>query len=122
MLSFPASVRLFVCRRPVDFRCGFDRLAALAREHLALDPLCGHLFIFRNKKADRLKILDWEPAGFALWYKRLEVGPVVFPKGGVAATDLGGDGLEITAAELAMLLDGVDTEHVRRRPRYHRPA
>ena len=57
MLSLPPSVRIFVSREPVDMRKGFDSLAQLVRSHLAGDPLSGHLFVFRSKRGDRLKVL-----------------------------------------------------------------
>ena len=69
MLSFPPAVRIFLCTRPIDCRLGFDRLAQLVREHLGQDPLQGHLFVFRNKKGDRLKVLARDRDGYCLWYK-----------------------------------------------------
>jgi transposase len=78
-------------------------------------PLSGHLFVFRNKAADRLKVLYWDRDGLAIWYKRLELGTFRFP----AARD--SRSVEIRAADLAMLLDGVDLNSVRRRKRYQRP-
>ncbi len=122
MLSFPASVRLYLCTVPVDFRAGFDRLAALVRQHLGGDPLSGHLFLFRNRRGDRLKALYWEPSGFALWYKRLEIGTFQWPTASASRAAVGDAGVEITPAELAMILDGVDLSRVQRRPRYQRPA
>ena len=122
MLSFPPTVRIFLCTRPVDFRAAFDRLAALVRQHLQLDPLCGHLFVFRNKRGDRLKILYWDRDGFALWYKRLEQGTFVFPTDRSVHQSQGDQGLEINSTDLAMLLDGVDVSHIQRQQRYRRTA
>jgi len=119
MLSLPATVRLFLCTQPVDFRRGIDGLAALVHQHLGADPFSGHFFVFRNRRCDRLKILYWDKDGYALWLKRLERGVFVFPKRSVNAATT--HGLEISAAELAMLLDGVELDSVRRRPRYRRP-
>lgn len=65
--------------RPADFRCGVDRLAALARERVEEDPLTGHLFVFRNRQGNRLKVLYWDRNGWALWYKRLERGRFGWP-------------------------------------------
>lgn len=117
MLSLPVSVRIFLCTQPTDMRKSFDSLAQLVREHLAADPLSGHLFVFRSRRGDRLKLLWWDDDGWAIWYKRLEQGTFRFPTPPSA-----GHGLEIRAADLAMLLDGVDLESVRRRKRYHRPS
>ena len=69
MLILPASVRLFLAREPVDMRKGFDSLANLVREHLGGDPLSGHLFIFRSRRGDRLKVLYWHDGGLCQWYK-----------------------------------------------------
>jgi transposase len=116
MLSLPPAVRIFLCAQPTDMRKSFDTLAALVREGLEGDPLSGHLFVFRNKLGDRLKLLFWDTDGFVIYYKRLEEGSFQFP----AARR--GPGVEIRAADFAMLLDGVDLESVRRRKRYQRPA
>jgi transposase len=115
MLSLPPSARIFLCNEPADLRKSFDSLALLVQQALGSDPLSGQLFVFRNKSGDRLKILVWEGDGFAIWYKRLEEGTFRFP----AVT---GDqaGIAVRAAELAMLLDGVDWTSVRRRKRYQR--
>lgn len=114
MLSFPPAIRIFLCTRPADMRKSFDGLALMVREFLGADPLSGHLFVFRSKRSDRVKLLYWDSDGLAIWYKRLEKGTFRFP----AAA---GDGVEIRAADLAMLLDGVDLESVQRQARYRRP-
>ena len=74
MVTLPASVRVFVAVAPVDFRKGFDGLAQLAREVIEQDPLSGHLFVFSNRRRDRVKILYWDRDGLAIWMKRLEKG------------------------------------------------
>ena len=117
MLSLPLPVRIFLCTRHADMRRSFDGLAQMVREFLGADPLSGHLFVFRNKRGDRVKLLYWDSDGLAIWYKRLEEGTFRFP-----AASAEGQGIEIRAADLAMLLDGVDLESVRRRKRYRRPA
>ncbi len=118
MLSLPPSVRIFVSREPVDMRKGFDSLAQLVRSQLAGDPLSGHLFIFRSKRGDRLKVLYWDSDGLCLFYKRLEVGVFVLPTVG---TSVGEHGLEIRAGDLALLLEGIDFSSARRHQRYQRP-
>lgn len=115
MLSLPATARIFLCATPADLRKSFDGLAALVTQGLGGDPLSGQLFVFRNKAGDRLKILAWEGDGYAIWYKRLEAGTFRFPD----VTDRAG--IEVRAADLAMLLDGIDLESVKRRKRYRRP-
>ena len=74
MLALPASVRVFVAVEPCDMRRGFDTLAAMVREGFGEDPLSGHLFVFRSRRGDRIKILWWDRDGFVLWCKRLERG------------------------------------------------
>ncbi len=117
MLSLPPTVRIWLATRPADLRRSFDGLAALVRDGLRGDPLSGDIFVFRNKSADRVKLLLWEEDGYAIWYKRLEKGSYRFP---VAAD--GAAQIEVRSAELVMLLAGVDLASVRRSRRYHRPV
>jgi len=116
VLSLPLPVRIFLCTRNADLRKSFDGLAQLVREFLGGDPLSGHLFVFRNKRGDRLKLLYWDRDGYAIWYKRLELGSFRFPAQGGD-----GDGFEIHATDLAMILDGIDLASVTRQRRYRRP-
>jgi transposase len=92
----------------------FDGLFALASS-LDLDPLSGHLFVFINKRRDRIKILYWDRDGLAVWAKRLEKGTFPIP-------DATADRVEMSAADLAALLAGIDLNSARRRPRYARPT
>jgi transposase len=117
MLSWPPTVRAFLCAEPTDMRKGFDSLAHLVESSLALDPLTGHLFVFRSRRGDRIKILYWDRDGYAMWYKRLEKGSFRFP---TAAATREARGVEIKAADLMMILDGVDLGSIRRHPRYER--
>jgi transposase len=119
MLSLPPAVRIFVSREPVDMRKGFDSLAQLVRSHLAGDPLSGHLFVFRSKRGDRLKVLYWDSDGLCLFYKRLELGTFTLPTVG---TSVGEHGLEIRAGDFALLLEGIDLTNAKRHKRYRRPA
>jgi len=118
MLSLPPSVRIFVSREPADMRKGFDSLAQLVRSHLGGDPLSGHLFVFRSKRGDRLKVLYWDSDGLCLFYKRLEVGTFSIPTLG---TSVGEHGLEIRAGDFALLLEGIDLSNAKRQKRYQRP-
>jgi transposase len=110
-------VRVFLAADATDMRKGFDSLASLVESSLALDPLSGHLFVFRSRRGDRIKVLYWDKDGYALWYKRLEKGTFRFP---VTATEGGPKGVEVKAADLMMILDGVDLGSVRRQRRYSR--
>jgi len=94
-------------------RRSFDGLARMALEVVERDPLSGHLFVFRNKRGDRVKILYWNRDGYVLWYKRLEAGVFRFPQGGAESA-------EVSATELTLLLEGIDLRDVRRRKRYQR--
>ena len=112
MFGLSAAVRVYLAKQPADMRKSFDGLAALASGNL--DPLSGHLFVFVNKRRDRIKILYWDRDGLAVWAKRLERGTFRIP---AAASDR----VEMTTAELAALLAGIDLNKVRRRVRYSRP-
>lgn len=110
MLTLPPSVRVFLAAAPLDLRKSFDGLAAAARELLLQDPLSGHLFVFLNRRSDRVKILVWDRNGYWLMSKRLERGRFRTPVR---------DGkVEIEAAELALMLEGIDLAGARRRPRW----
>ena len=115
MVSLPTSVRIWLATRATDLRKSFDSLAELVRQQLQGDPLSGQLFVFRNKRADRVKLLYWDEDGFVIIYKRLEAGTFRFPQADAA-------GVEIRAADLQMLLDGIDLASVKRQKRYRRPA
>ena len=117
MLNFPPAVRIWLATAPVDLRRSFDRLAAEERDQLLLDPLSGHVFVFRNKRADRIKLLYWDEDGYVIVYKRLEEGVFTWP-----AVAAGQTSVLLRAAELAMLLDGIDWSKAQRSRRYHRPA
>ena len=95
-------------------RKGFDGLAQLVRDRIDQDPLSGHLFVFRNRRRDRIKILYWDRDGLALWDKRLEKGTFRFPEAKAGH-------VEVTPAELAAILEGIDLSHARRLPRYSLP-
>jgi transposase len=114
MLSLPPSVRIFACLQPADMRRSFDGLSAMVSQVLQADPQSGHLFVFRNRRGDRMKILYWDRDGFALWYKRLEEGTFRFPA--VSGTN----NVEWTSAELALVLEGIDVHDARRQKRYRR--
>lgn len=113
MLSLPTSVRVFVARERVDFRKGIDGLYAVVRDHFREDALSGHLYLFFNKRRDRLKILVWDRNGFWLLMKRLEAGTFERVEGL-------SDRIEIDRARLAMLLDGIDTKNTRVRQHFVR--
>jgi transposase len=109
-------VRIYVATGATDLRRSIDGLAALVRERFALDPLSGHLFLFRNRRGDRLKILAWDQGGFWVLYKRLERGTFAWPDPEDEAPVL------LRASDLLLVLAGVDLVHTRRRRWYERVA
>lgn len=117
MLSLALPGRVFVCVTPTDMRKSFDGLSAVVRDHLQQDPLAGDLFVFRNRRGDRLKLLYWDEDGLAVWAKRLEEGTFEFP---VSTSD--DHAVEVKATELALILGGIELNSVERRKRYRRPT
>ena len=109
MLS-PA-VKIFLCAQATDMRRSFDKLAEMTRSVLAQDPLSGHLFVFFNRPRDRVKILFWDRSGFCLYYKRLEQGAFRVPR-------LDGAGAQLDAAELTLILEGLELAGARRQKRF----
>ena len=116
MLTFPPAIKLWYAPEPVDMRLGFDGLFALDRARLNADPLSGRLFIFRNRTADRLKVLYWGGHGLCLFCQRLEAGRYHFPDAPAGAA-----GVELTAGQFQMILDGIDLGRVRRFKRFTPP-
>ncbi len=111
MLSVPSTVSIFLYTKPTDMRKGFNGLSGIVRSELGADPLDGSLFLFVNKRRDRLKILHFDGTGYWLYYKLLEAGTF-------ETLDSQGPCLRIDATQLAMLLGGVSLVSVRRRKRY----
>jgi len=106
MIIPSGTVRVLVAVRPVDFRRGMDGLAALVRETLGSDPYSGVIYVFRAKRADRVKLLLWDGTGLVLVSKRLEQGKFQWP----AISD---GVMRLTASQLAALLEGLDWRRVR---------
>ena len=119
MLSVSRQMRILLAREPVDMRKSFHGLIGLAESVLRQDPLSGHLFVFINRRRDRIKLLYWGGTGFCIWYQHLEEGSYQLPR--TASTDER-EGIEITASQLSLILDGIDLSSVRQRPRYRLPA
>ena len=101
MITVPAGLRVLIATKPVDFRKGADGLAALVREILGDDPFSGAIYVFRSKRADRVKMLAWDGTGLVLLWKRLESGAFKWPP----ITD---GVMRLTSAQLAALIDGMD--------------
>lgn len=104
MLTVPSAVRILLARKPVDFRKAHDGLLAIVRDQFGDEPFDGSLFVFLNKRRDRIKLLQWDRDGFWLHYKRLETGTY--------RIDVNTDAprVELTRAQFLMLLEGIDIE------------
>lgn len=100
MIGTHGPVRVWIASVPIDMRRGFDRLAEHVRQVLAGDPMSGHLFVFRNRSGERIKILWWDRNGYTLYYKRLERGTFQFPPAGDARS------VTIGSHQLMQLLNG----------------
>jgi transposase len=101
MITVPSGIRVLVATKPVDFRRGADSLIALVRGQLDHDPFSGAIFVFRSKRADRLKIVAWDGSGLVLFWKRLEHGAFRWPP-------ISDGVMRLTASQLAALIDGMD--------------
>ena len=114
MLSLPPSVRVFVATQPVDGRKGADSLMVIVRDVFKHDPLGGHLFVFFSRRCDRVRVVYWDRNGFAMWSKRLERGRFKpeFSRDGTLAAGA------IEAADLALIVEGIDLRGASRRARW----
>ena len=110
MLSLPATASIHLCVTPVDLRKSFDGLSGLVASVFQGNLLDGHLFLFLNKRRDRLKALWWDHDGLVIWYKRLERGTFEMPR-----CDEGAPHLALDATDLALLLGGVPLSTARRK-------
>ncbi|MBK8208668.1 MAG: IS66 family insertion sequence element accessory protein TnpB [Rhodospirillales bacterium] len=101
MMHLPANTRVYLACRPTDMRKGFDGLAAQVGNVLQADPYSGHLFVFRGRRGDYVKILYWDGTGLCLFAKRLEKCRFVWPP-------IVDDSFQMSTAQLALLLEGID--------------
>ena len=113
MLSFSSHQRYFLYRGVTDMRKGFNGLSGLVRAHLNHDLLSGDVFLFLNRRRDRIKLLVWDRNGFVVWYKVLEQGTFELP-------DAKKDSLELSWTDLQLLLEGIEMSSVKRRKRYRK--
>lgn len=117
MLSFSSKQRYFLYRAPTDMRKSFDGLSGLVKTHLSHALLSGDIFIFLNRRRDRIKLLVWDISGFAIYYKRLEQGTFELPLGSADQSSV-----ELSWSELVMLLEGIELKSIKRRKRYETRA
>lgn len=115
MIGLPAGTKIWLATGMTDMRRGFDGLASIAQEHLAADPFSGHIFVFRGRRGDLVKLLWWDGDGLCLFAKRLERGRFTWPN----ATE---GSVHLSKAQLSMLLEGIDWRHPARSRQPERAA
>ena len=113
MLSFTPATRVFLVAGHTDMRKSFNGLTAIVEHELAADPFSGHLFLFCNRKRNRLKVMYWDRSGLWVCAKRLEQGTFAWPHSGAKS-------IEMTAEELTLLVGGIDLQQTKRRRWYQR--
>jgi transposase len=111
MLSFPPTVRVFLCREPVDMRKSFNGLAGCVEQLLHSDPLSGHLYVFFNRRGSMVKILVWDRTGFCIYAKRLEKGRFAYRSVAAATAPM-------DFARLLLILEGIELAGSRQRKRF----
>lgn len=117
MIALPPQIRVFLYRLPTDMRKSFHGLVALTESALKQDPLSGSLFVFLNRRRDRIKVLYWGQTGFCIWYQQLQQGTYQLPT--EEALDAR-ETIEVTRSQLSLILDGIDLASVRQRTRFQR--
>ena len=115
MIALSPQIRVFLYRRPTDMRKSFHGLIALTEAELKQDPLSGSLFVFVNRRRDRIKILYWGQTGFCIWYQQLQQGTYQLPRHESLDEQ---DTLEVTRSQLSLILDGIDLTSARQRRRF----
>lgn len=115
MLNFSAQQRYFLFRTATDMRKGANGLSGLVRRYCSHDLLSGDVFVFLNRRRDRIKVLVWDRNGFVVWYKVLEQGTFELPLGE-------NDTLELCWTDLQLLLEGIEIKSAKRRKRYVQAA
>ena len=118
MFNLSNSTKIFVCTKPVDMRRSFNGLYALTQSMLKQDPFSGHLFLFKSRRGDFLKVFWWDRDGFAIFAKRLEIGAFEFPE--VRFVDGSYEPIEIERSQFLLMLEGIDTNSVKLHKRYRR--
>jgi transposase len=116
MIPLPASVRIYVATAPADMRKSFDGLSALAQNVVAQDPMSGHLFVWFSRRGNQVRVLFWDRTGYAILAKRLERGTFRLAKKPAE----GATYVTVDAAELSLILEGIDLRDAKRRRRWTR--
>lgn len=114
MFTLPPALRIYVATTPADLRKSFDGLSAAVAQIIGQDPTSGHLFVFRNRRGDQIRVLFWDRTGYCIIAKRLARGRFHLPL--PASPDA--RHIEVDAAELGLLLEGIDLSDAQRRKRF----
>ena len=109
MIIVPEGIKIYLGSEPIHMGKSFDGLAALVLDVIEQNPLSGHLFVFRNKRGDKIKIFRWDRNGFEIWYKRLDKGRFKFPRSNA-------NGFTMSVDDLKLLLDGINLDKIKRFP------
>ena len=117
MPPISAHTKVYLARNAADMRKSFHGLITLTEAVLQKDPTSGHLFVFLNRRRDMIKVLYWDGSGFCIWYKRLERGTFQLPPVEASAAR---DGIELSAAQLSLILEGIELSSVKQRLRFRR--
>lgn len=117
MIPLSSRLNFYLYSQATDMRRSFDGLSGLVTSALSRDPMSGDVYVFLNRRRDRMKLLLWDRTGFWLFYKRLEQGTFQLP-----ANFAEHSSLELRYDELLLILEGIDLASIRRRPRYHRAS
>ena len=114
MFTLPPALRIYLATTPTDLRKGFDGLSAAVMQVIGQDPTSGHLFVFRNRRSDQIRVIFWDRTGYCIFAKRLARGRFYLP------TPRSSDArhVEVDAAELGLLLEGIDLSDAQRRKRF----
>ena len=115
MIALAPQIRVFLCRQPTDMRKSFHGLVALTESLLQQDPLSGDLFVFLDRRRDRIKILYWGQTGYCLWYQQLQQGTYQLPGQDELKQQ---EVMEVTRSQLSLILDGIDLTSARQRTRF----
>jgi transposase len=118
MIALSPQIRVFLYRLPTDMRKSFHGLVALTESAMKQDPLSGSLFVFLNRRRDRIKILYWGQTGFCIWYQQLEKGTYQLPDEESLQEQAS---MEVTRSQLSLILDGIDLSSARQRRRFQPP-
>jgi transposase len=117
MIALTSHLKFYLYPQATDMRKSFDGLSGVVTSILARDPMSGEVYIFLNRRRDRMKLLLWDKTGFWLFYKRLEQGTFQLPAHASQKT-----AVDLPYEELLLILEGIDLSSIKRRPRYHGPA